>query len=290
VLSAYLAEHLERLQTEDRRLRAGDQEGVHQLRIAARRLRAALATYSPVLQADEARHLRDELRWLGSVLSPARDAQVLRERLLDAVAAQPDVLVLGPVAHRVDDELRTAFRSGRAAADHELGGERYYRLLDRMEAFLEDLPVLPDAEERARRVLPRLLRRDLKRVRKRHRAFLAAQSPERRATALHDVRKATKRLRYASESAVPVLGDRADALSSQAKTVQKVLGEHQDSVVARQVLRDLGVRAHLSGENGFTFGRLHALEEAGAAGLAAAYLEAYDDLPAPSRLRSWLRG
>jgi CHAD domain-containing protein len=290
VLSAYLAQHLDDLLVEDRRLRAGDREGVHRLRIAARRLRAALATYARVLEPGETQALRDELRWLGGVLAPARDAQVLRERLLEAVAGQPDVLVLGPVAQRVDDELRRAFRSGREAVDRELDGERYFRLLDRLEAFLDDPPVPADAEDGARRVLPELLRHDVKRVRKRHRAYLAATTPDGRDAALHEVRKAAKRLRYASESAVPVLGRRAAKLAARAKAVQKALGEHQDSVVARRVLRDLGVRAHLSGENGFTFGRLHGLEEARAGEPVARYLEAYGDLPTPSKVRSWGRG
>ena len=40
-----------------------------------------------------------------------------------------------------------------------------------------------------------------------------------------------------------------------------MLGEHQDSVVAREALRELGVRMHLDGDNAFTIGRLHALEQ-----------------------------
>jgi hypothetical protein len=44
--------------------------------------------------------------------------------------------------------------------------------------------------------------------------------------------------------------------------LQEVLGEHQDSVVARAALRELGVRIYLDGENAFTIGRLHALEQA----------------------------
>src|SRR5680860_293019 len=48
LLSAYLDEHLVRLEQQDQLLRAGDQEGVHQLRIAARRMRSALATYAPL--------------------------------------------------------------------------------------------------------------------------------------------------------------------------------------------------------------------------------------------------
>jgi len=46
-----------------------------------------------------------------------------------------------------------------------------------------------------------------------------------------------------------------------AKRVQKALGELQDTVVTRELCRRLGVVAHAAEENGFTFGRLHALEE-----------------------------
>ncbi|HEY0950875.1 CYTH and CHAD domain-containing protein, partial [Nocardioides sp.] len=290
VLLAYLGEHLQRLEREDRRLRAGDQEGVHQLRIAARRLRSALAAYAVVLEPSETRSLREELRWLGQVLAPARDAQVIRERLGGLVEGQADILVLGPVTRRIDDDLRAAFRSGREAADEHLASSRYFRLLDRLEALLDDPPLLEDAARPARELLPELLRRDLKRVRRRHRAYLAADSSDRRDRALHDVRKAAKRLRYSAEIALPVFGDRAAELAARAKAVQQVLGEHQDTVVARQTLRDLGVRAHLGGENGFTFGRLHALEESHAADLARRYLEVWEDLPRPSGLRSWLRG
>ena len=41
------------------------------------------------------------------------------------------------------------------------------------------------------------------------------------------------------------------------KRVQSVLGEHQDSVIAREVARDLGIAAHLAGENAFSYGLLY---------------------------------
>ncbi len=290
VLLAYLAEHAERLKTEDGLLRAGDHEGVHQMRIAARRMRSALASYAPVLEAGPSEALREELRWLGEVLAPARDAQVIRERLLGQVREQPDILVLGPVSRRIDDELRVAFQAGRSAATDVLDGERYFRLLDRLEEFVHDVPVPEAGRGPAEEVLPGLLRRDLRRVRRRDRTYRDTEDPTERDRALHEVRKAAKRLRYSAESAIPVLGKRAARLSERAKAVQQLLGEHQDTVVARQVLRDLGVNAYLEGENGFTFGRLHALQEARAAELEEGYPEVYDALPATSGLRSWLRG
>jgi hypothetical protein len=44
------------------------------------------------------------------------------------------------------------------------------------------------------------------------------------------------------------------------KQVQSVLGDHHDAVLARQAARDLGIGAHLAGENAFTYGLLHERE------------------------------
>ncbi len=48
------------------------------------------------------------------------------------------------------------------------------------------------------------------------------------------------------------------------KKVQSVLGEHQDSVIARAVARDLGIGAHLAGENAFSYGLLYGRDACGA--------------------------
>lgn len=287
--TGYLAQQLDRLQHQDVLLRGGEQEGVHQVRVAARRMRSALATYRHVWQPGATERLREDLRWVGQVLGEARDAQVARPRLLAMVEAQPAELVLGPVAARIDDELRATFRDARDRADVQLEGGRYFDLLDRLEAFVAAPPLSAAGSEPAADVVPELLRKNLRRVRAWHHAWEAAEKPEMRERALHEVRKAAKRLRYAGESAEPVLGARSAELAARAEAIQELLGEHQDTVVGRQLLRALGVRAHLAGENGFTFGRLHALEEARAAELTERYPELYDALPT-KRLQAWLKG
>ena len=85
---------------------------------------------------------------------------------------------------------------------------------------------------------------------------------EQRDLALHETRKAAKRLRYATEAAEPAVGKPAKRLRKRLKPVQKLLGDHQDTVVARPVLRELGAQAHLDGGNGFTFGLMHGTEAA----------------------------
>ena len=276
VLAAHLAEHTARLQTQDRAVRTGQAEGIHKLRIAARRLRSALSTWRPLLDQDATEPVREELRWLGGALAPARDAQVLREHLADVLAVQPAELVAGSVAARIDDQLGAAYRTGREQALEQLDSSRYFRLLDALDVLIESPPLGSDAEEPAKKVLERLLRRDTKRLRRAVRAIQAAPEPGRqRDVAFHEARKKAKRLRYAGEMAEPVLGKKARSLAKSAKKVQEALGVHQDSVVARERLREMGMQAHLDGENAFTFGRLHGVEDGRAAGAEADFEKAW---------------
>jgi CHAD domain-containing protein len=93
-----------------------------------------------------------------------------------------------------------------------------------------------------------------------HAASHAPGGPE-RDVALHETRKAAKRARYAAEAAAPALGKKsgrkARRFAKRMKKVQSVLGAHQDAVIAQAAARDIGVHAHLAGENAFSFGLLH---------------------------------
>jgi CHAD domain-containing protein len=288
VVLAHLARHTGELHGHDAGVRAGHAESVHRLRIAARRLRSALTTYRPLFSPGSTDPLRDELRWLGQTMAEARDGQVLRERLTQLVASEPAELVMGPVMARLDQELGAATARGRAKAVEALASGRYYRLLDALDQLLESPPFLPDADARAAKVLPRLLERDARRLRRAALAVDEDGSPEERDRSLHEVRKKAKRLRYAAESAVGTYPKRAPALTAAAKRVQEILGVHQDTVVARQRLREYAVSAHLSGENAFTFGRLHALEQCQAERSVREFADAWQALPRRD-LRRWLR-
>jgi CHAD domain-containing protein len=88
-----------------------------------------------------------------------------------------------------------------------------------------------------------------------HRAWRAAAGPA-RDEALHRARKSARRARYAAEAIAPAAGAKATRFARRMKKIQSVLGAHQDSVIARAVARDLGIRAHLAGENAFSYGLL----------------------------------
>jgi CHAD domain-containing protein len=288
VLWTYLTEQVAELHTQDIRLRGDEPGSVHKLRIAARRLRAALKTYKPLFAPGAADTVGEELRWLGQVLSGARDAQVLREHLHAVISSEPPELVLGPVLARIDDELRAAARTGRTQALQALESERYFRLLDALDELVGSGSLVPEADRPARKVLPRLLQRDAKRLDRAVRQIARADHPQQHEAALHEARKKAKRLRYAAESTVPALGKRAARLATATKKVQQALGEHQDTVVARDRLREYGVKAHVNGENGFTFGRLHALEQARGVEAERQFEMAWKALPPAQDVRRWV--
>jgi CHAD domain-containing protein len=114
----------------------------------------------------------------------------------------------------------------------------------------------------------------------------AAATPEDTDALLHEVRKAAKRVRYAAESARPVVGSAARDLAEAMADVQEVLGAHNDSVVIRPLLRRLAAEADAAGDSAFTFGRLHALEEWRAARTREQYEDMIGDLTKPPK---WLR-
>ena len=108
-----------------------------------------------------------------------------------------------------------------------------------------------------------------------------------RDVALHQARKSARRARYAAEAARPAVGRPARRFARQMKKVQSVLGEHQDAVLARQSARDLGIGAHLAGENAFTYGLLHEREAHQAERLGPAARKTWKRASRPATAAGW---
>ena len=239
VILAYLRQQVQDLKDQDPRVRQDAHDAVHKMRVATRRMRSALATYRKLLNdAESVGFLRNELKWLAGVLGQARDAEVVHARLKDMVAEEPGELVMGPVTRRVDLELGGAYQEAHAKALEALDGRRYFRLLDLLEAMIADPPLAPLASKPAVKVMPRLIQRDIKRLRtaareaRRHPAG-ASDHP-----ALHEARKDGKRLRYAADAAAPVKPQRPHDWPTQPTASRKSSETIRDSVVTRELLRD----------------------------------------------------
>jgi CHAD domain-containing protein len=286
---AHLAEQVTELLARDPQVRRDEHDAVHKMRVATRRLRSALSTFRPLLVRGETDPLRDELRWLAGTLGHARDAEVLHARLKGLLAEQPPELVLGPVAQRVDDVLLTRYREAHAHALTDLDSPRCLGLFEALEDLVAAPPWHELAEQPAKDVLPALVRRVDRRLIRTVRRADRSPSGEEQDLALHEARKLAKQLRYACEAVEPVFGRRAARMAAAVTDLQEVLGEHQDSVVTRDVLRQLGAGSSRAGQNGFTFGRLHGLEQARADARHEQWREVWERT-SRRRLRRWLSG
>ncbi|WP_416061161.1 CHAD domain-containing protein [Rhodococcus indonesiensis] len=255
VLADYLDTQLEAIAAGDVWLRRG-LDPIHPTRVAIRRLRSTLRTFRKVFEPTQRSWLDSELYWYAGVLGQVRDVQVQRVRLAAALEDLPPELVMGPVAARIDTDLRADERHRLDEVLRTLDSDRYRTLL----ATLARWRIQPPLTEEADR--PRVIVKAARRAERKAdtRARTAADGEDEQA--LHLARRSAKRARYAAELAAPLLGrHRAKRTISHYTRIQQVLGEHQDSAVATDLLREFGARAGTTpGENGFTFGLLYGLE------------------------------
>lgn len=145
-----------------------------------------------------------------------------------------------------------------------LDSKRYFQLIEQLDVFVKAAALTKHGTRPARKVIPPLIKSDARRLKRAVREAKKHPAGTGDHPALHEARKDGKRLRYAAEAATPVSPKKTARLAEAAHQVQKILGDHQDSIVTRNVLRRLGAEAFVHHENGFSFGRLHALEESAA--------------------------
>ncbi|MEU6652765.1 CYTH and CHAD domain-containing protein [Streptomyces sp. NPDC046900] len=261
-LSGYLADEVQALVDLDPAVRRSTPDAVHQMRVTCRHLRGTLRAYRAVLDREVTEPIRAELKWLAGELGAERDHEVLNDRLSTGVRELPGELLLGPVAARLRawDVVQRA--AGRRRTLDALNSPRYTTLLDRLGELSARPPLRAKAAGKPKKVMVKVLGKEYGRLQRRMVLALELPSGPDRDTAIHQARKAAKRLRYAAQAARPALGKPARRIAKRIKAVQQVSGDHHDSVVARGVLRRMAVAAHVAGEPGFTWGLLHGQERA----------------------------
>jgi CHAD domain-containing protein len=168
-----------------------------------------------------------------------------------------------------------------------LDSERYLALLDGLDRLLADPPLTAEAGQPAARLLPQAVRRARRRLRRRMRLARGMPTGPDRDAALHEARKAAKHARYSAEAVSPAFGKPARRFAKRVRKVQSALGEHHDGVVARGASRELGVEAHLAGENAFSFGVLYEQDACRARDLEAQARRAWKQASL-SKYSAWL--
>lgn len=265
LLLSYVGEHVDRLAAREQDLRADRPDAVHQMRVAARRIRSALRTYRPLVEDPRTDHLVAELQWLGRSLADDRDAEVLEQRITVAVRELPDEQTLGPVQAQVTRHFARRRAEARAAVIEVVDGERYGALRGALQRLLVDPPLTKAGRRSADKVLPALAGKAARKLGTRMDAAVEALAAGEDADEpIHRARKAGKQVRYAVEVVRPVggkVGKQANTFRKHLRALQDELGAHQDTVVTRRALRDLGAQAGAENQNGYTFGILHGRDE-----------------------------
>jgi CHAD domain-containing protein len=209
-----------------------DPEAVHQARVATRRIRSTLRTFSKLLDEEWTDRLRDDLKWLADLLGEVRDTDVLLERFADHLADLP------ATDEKAGRRLLAKLSEQRDQARRRLLGamaqEKYVELLEDLVAAAAAPALLPGADRPAAEVMPPLVRRPWKRLRKEVRK--AGDNPP--DEVLHKIRIRAKRARYAAEAVEPVFGKPAEDFADAVADIQSVLGDHQDAVVGEGWLRE----------------------------------------------------
>jgi CHAD domain-containing protein len=225
---AAMSAHVEAIRAHEAGTRSGrDPEALRKMRVAVRRLRAILRAARPLFESTWVERLRLELDWLGTALGRVRDLDVLRAYL------QPHVGALAGSKRSVGRRLLRRLEAGRADAQDALrsalDGPRYPRLLARLEVALRRPRVgSPDVS------LLGVAAAEFRKLRKAVKTLPGHPS----AADLHAVRIKVKRARYAAELVRATAGRPAERFLDRAKTVQDILGEHQDTVIIESYLHE----------------------------------------------------
>jgi CHAD domain-containing protein len=234
-----------------------DPEGVHQARVASRRLRSELRTFRSTLDPEWVEPLREELRWLGTILGEARDADVLLARLRGRTEMIP--ATEAPGVAQVIEALQQRRKEAHTALVASISGERYVELLDRLVEAAREPVVLPGKDAPVKAIVTDLLEGPWSHLRR------AVKGVGKRPgdVELHTVRIRAKRMRYAADAVAPILGKPARRFADAAAELQGILGEHNDAVVAGSWLRTWAA-GRRSGDAAFAAGMLAGIERAAA--------------------------
>jgi triphosphatase len=219
---------------------AAQPEGVHQMRVAVRRLRSAISSLKKFLPQEDVQWVTEELRWLGGTLGPARNLDVFAAELVPAArTGLPDEPEWDDLAATLDrlrvaayDQIRQAILSQRYTASmlrllrwFEAAGWRRHPASDEPEAMISPIAG----------IAPGVLDRRRRKVRQRGKGFGSLMPRER-----HKLRIAVKKLRYTIELFGSLFDkDGLERFVGRLKRLQSDLGYANDVRVAHEFVTEL---------------------------------------------------
>lgn len=220
---------------------ARDPDAVHQMRVAMRRLRAAITLHKAILDDGRRAAVAAEVKWTAGELGEARDTDVFIARTArPASEAHPDDADLARLLADLEGQRERAYAAALAA----IGSPRFRAMLLDVAEWIEVGPWLsgenPDRDGPVEAFAAGVLRRRAKRILRAGRD-LADLDPEPR----HELRIEVKKLRYAVEFFAPAFeGRKAEkrrkAYLEALERLQEHLGDLNDVAVGRARLAGAG--------------------------------------------------
>lgn len=212
-------------------VRGGEAEGIHQMRVGLRRLRAAISLFSDLLPGAETERIKTECKWLTDELAAAREIDVFVARLGSAASRR-----LAPRRGRKAIEREFALRRARAVRQivRMLASDRFRALLVDLLAWIEEQRD-SDKDGAIGNAAARILRQRVKKARRQGRDLGELSARER-----HRYRIRIKKLRYAIEFFETLFpGKRMRRslarLSKRLKRIQDALGTLNDMAAHREL-------------------------------------------------------
>jgi inorganic triphosphatase YgiF len=217
-----------------------DPQGVHQMRVGLRRLRAAISLFSAALRNAKTQRIKAELKWLTNELAPARELDVFLEKKISLVAREIIPRRGGKaMAKQFADKRAEALKRARKAVNSP-----------RSRALLVDVLEWIEAQHRRTDTTncelggfaAKELDRRIGKARK-HAAKLQGMSAQER----HKLRIRIKKIRYAAEFFENLFSKRAQRalarLSRRSERIQDALGSLNDFIADRKMAAEAALRA-----------------------------------------------
>jgi CHAD domain-containing protein len=231
-----VARQLHWLRFHDPGVRTGeDPEALHDMRVATRRLRAALHTFAGGMPPRLHARMTEELKWLGRLLGGVRDLDVQLAKLNGFTAAAP--AGFRPALRRLHAYVEGERTRRRVAMLAGLDTARYFRLLIQLERFAYSRVAKRPRQGTAQAAIAtagrRAIKRAFRRLTKRGAKIQAVPRPE----DLHALRIRAKRLRYLLEFLQELTGKSGRRLIKYLTTLQDLLGSYHDAVVGADAVR-----------------------------------------------------
>jgi inorganic triphosphatase YgiF len=222
-------------------VRRGDPEGIHQMRVGLRRLRATIAVFSKILPHAGTDKIKAELKWLTSELAAARDLDVFVGEEIRPAAQD---LMPRRAGKAIEDEFTAKRDQAFERAKKALASERFRLLLLNVHEWIE-LAQRNDPDDDANQPIVKfareLLHRRVRKIDKQGRQLAKLSARQR-----HKLRIGVKKIRYAVdffESLFPKSRQRAlSRLSRHLKKIQDSLGSLNDFVSHRKMAADAALK------------------------------------------------